>query len=182
MHQTPGYQQPYDPPQQQWHQQAPQPQPHTPMQPPTPTPPTPPPPASRRKSGSKAPLLIVIAIVVVAAAVGAFFFLTGGEDPAPQAKPAKSGAARTAEALPTPSPGQRAVYLETLRAISPELAEDEDQAIRQAGLVCQRVLKPEDGGMSLPQFTVAELSKGGASINRVQAFKVIIAVKVWCKP
>ncbi|MGI5485490.1 hypothetical protein [Microtetraspora malaysiensis] len=184
MHQTPGYQQPYDPPQQQWHQQAPQPHPHSPMQPPTPPPPTPPtptPPTSRRKSGSKMPLLIVIAVVVIAAVVGAIVLLTGGDDSASEAKPAKSGAAApAAEAPPTPTSAQRAVYLAALREIAPELAENEDRAIRQGGLVCQRILKPEDGGMSLPQFTVAELSKGGGAITRVQAFKVIIAVKAWC--
>ncbi|WP_433222050.1 hypothetical protein [Microtetraspora malaysiensis] len=182
MHQTPGYQQPYDPPQQ-WHQQAPQPQPHSPMQPPTPTPPPPTPPTSRRKPASKMPLLIVIAVVVVAAVVGAIIFLTGGEDSTSEAKPAKSGAAApTTEAPPGPTTAQRAVYLAALREIAPELAENEDRAIRQGGLVCQRILKPEDGGMSLPQFTVAELSKGGGAITRVQAFKVIIAVKAWCKP
>ncbi|WP_067181871.1 hypothetical protein [Microtetraspora niveoalba] len=183
MHQTPGYQQqPYDhPPQPQWQQQPPpQPQPPTFTPPTHPTPPAPTPPPSRRKPGSKAPLFIVIAIVVLAAIGAAVFFLTGGDDTAPEAKPAKSAAARTAETLPTPNAGERAVYLESLRAISPELAANEDRAIRQGGLVCQRILKPDEGGMSLPQYTVAELSKGDTAITRVQAFKVIVAVKAWC--
>ncbi|MCC5581213.1 hypothetical protein IMZ11_36960 [Microtetraspora sp. AC03309] len=170
MHQTPGYpQQPYDaPPQQQWQQQPGQPGP-------------PPPPTSRRKPRSKAPLLIVVAIVVVAVVGVAIVLLTGGEEAKPPAaNPTKSAAADRAAKLPTPDAGQRAVYLETLQAIAPGLAENEDRAIRQAGQVCSRILNPPEGGMSLAQYTVAQLSGGDTAITQAQAYKVIGAVKVWC--
>ncbi|GLW99643.1 DUF732 domain-containing protein [Microtetraspora sp. NBRC 16547] len=168
MQQTPGYQQhPYDhSPQQQRQPQQQQPQPG-------PTPPT-----SRRKSRSKAPWLIVAVILVVAVVGVVTFLLTGSEKPESAAKPAKSAAAP--RALQTPDAGQRAVYLETLQSIAPGLAANEDRAIRQAGKVCDRILNPPESGPSLAQYTIAELSSGDTTITQAQAFKVIVAVKVWC--
>lgn len=85
-------------------------------------------------------------------------------------------------AVPSPTAAQQAAYLAALRRIHPGLVVNRERALRRAGRVCERIVRPPSGGtLTLEKYTAMELSGGNATINETQARQVIRAVKVWCR-
>lgn len=96
--------------------------------------------------------------------------------PAPEASPAKTSAT-----VPAPSPAQEEAYLAAIARIDAGLVANQERAMRRAGRICERIVRPSDGNLTLEKYTVMELSGGNATINEAQARKVIKAVRVWCR-
>lgn len=155
----------------------------------------PPPPPPKKKSMVWKVLGGLAAGVIAFAAVGSF--LAPDRDPSVAASSDReqSGSerreARAAEALPeigpysrisTPDEAGWREYLATLTAIEPGLTVHTARAMRRGVGVCDRILHPADGTMTVEEYTVEALSGGQATIDEEQAAKVIEAVKVWCRP
>lgn len=157
-------------------------QPSTPYQewapPPSPPPYLQGPPRRRKKSPAKMIVLIVVGAFVVLVAVG--IALGGGEEKPVVSAPTASRTAAASSGVPEPDAGQRAAYLAALAEIDPGLVANEERAVRRGRAVCERILHPSSGGMTLRQYVVEELSGGNATINQAQAAKVVTAVKAWC--
>lgn len=133
-------------------------------------------------SGSTAVVLFVIlGVVTLMAAVVAFAIVARSKFPAPAATARATTAVSAEPRVPTPDAGQRAAYLAALEGIDRGLVVNEDRAIRRGRAVCDRILHPSGGTMTLREYVVAELSGGNATIDQAQATKVVAAVKVWCR-
>lgn len=98
--------------------------------------------------------------------------------PAPAPTTPTAGPARA----PQPTPAQQRTYLATIARIDQGLVVNEERAMRRAGRICERIVRPPGGNLTLEQYTVLELSGGNATINEAQARQVIKAVHVWCQP
>lgn len=97
--------------------------------------------------------------------------------PAPVAPSPRPSVAPT---VPTPTAAQQRAYLAALARIDPGLTVNTERVMRRAGRVCERIIRPPGGNLTLQQYTVLELSGGNATIDEAQAREVIKAVQVWC--
>lgn len=103
--------------------------------------------------------------------------------PRPSAKPTRSASPTPTGPRPVPSPNarQERTYLATIARIDEGLVVNEERAMRRAGRVCERIIRPPGGTLTLPKYVVLEMSGGNAQINERQAAQIIRAVKVWCR-
>jgi hypothetical protein len=131
------------------------------------------PPRPPAKKTNPLTVVIVGAVILLVAIVGTVAKLTSEDAPKPKVS-------ATAAAVPSPDAEQRAAYLAALEKIDPGLVVNEERAIRRAVRVCERIINPPGGTMSLEKYVVEELSGGNATITTGQARQVIKAVKAWC--
>lgn len=83
--------------------------------------------------------------------------------------------------VPRPTPAQARTYIATIEDIDPGLTVNRDRALRRARGICDRIVNPPGGDITLTEYTVYMLSGGNAQIDKGQARRVIRAVKVWCR-
>src|SRR5690606_10506513 len=136
------------------------------------------PPRSHRAAKRRPRWLIAAIVVAVLAIGGAIIEAVGGDGQEPEA--AVASAAPSRQVVPTPDAGQAAAYLAALERIDPGLVANAERAIRRGRSICDRIINPRGGTMTLEEYVVAELSGGNATIDEAQARQVIRAVKVWC--
>lgn len=105
--------------------------------------------------------------------------------PAPPA--AKPTTSRTPEPAPTrrsaprPTAEQQHVYLARVRLIDPALAAKPERDIRRARGICDRIINPPGGTISLVDYTIYMLSGPDVQLTERQARQVIAAVRAWCR-
>jgi hypothetical protein len=97
--------------------------------------------------------------------------------PSPSAPPSPPGR----RAAPHPTAEQAQVYLARVRLIHPELAAKPDRDIRRARGICDRIINPPGGTLSLEDYTIYMLSGPRVQLDARQARQVIAAVKAWCR-
>lgn len=106
---------------------------------------------------------------------------------APSPSPSPSLSASSPAALPSrrevprPTAAQARAYLATIARIDPGLVVNRERALRRARGVCDRIVNPPGGTLTLTRYTAVMLSGGDAQINERQARQVIRAVRVWCR-
>jgi len=101
--------------------------------------------------------------------------------PAPSPKPTSPKPVAAPRTVPTPTAAQQQAYLAALAKIDPGLRVKPTRVIGRARNICQRILQPPSGNLTLEQYTVLELSGGNATIDEAQARQVIKAVRAWCR-
>ena len=138
-------------------------------------------------------VLLVVALGIIGAIAG-----PPTEPAAPAAAPTTSPAPTTpaspapaatqnAEAptghrtAPHPTNEQRQVYLARVRLIDPALATKPERAISRARGVCDRIINPPGGTITLTDYTIYMLSGPDVRLDEAQAREVIAAVKAWCR-
>lgn len=141
-------------------------------------------PPSRRRN-PRVWLIVAGAAIVLVVLGGLAVALTPDDEPSATASPAASSApttlAATPRPVPTPTAAQQRTYLAMIARIDPGLVVNRERAMRRAGRICERIIQPPGGALTLERYTVLELSGGYAQINEAQARQVIKAVKVWCR-
>lgn len=147
--------------------------------------PTPPAPVPPRRNSALIAVAAGGALVVLAVILLAVVGMVADDPAEPTRTPAASTPATNsppaARAVPSPSPAQQRAYLAAIARIDPGLVADRERALRRAGRICERIVQPPGGTLTLERYTVLELSGGNARIDEAQARQVIRAVKVWCR-
>jgi hypothetical protein len=105
--------------------------------------------------------------------------------PATSAAPATTHpappAAPTRRRAPYPTTEQGETYLATIADIDPGLVIKRERALSRARGVCDRMINPPGGTVSLERYTAYMLSGGDVQITEQEAEEVIKAVRVWCR-
>lgn len=101
--------------------------------------------------------------------------------PAPSPKPSSPKPVAAPRTVPTPTAAQQQTYLTALARIDPGLTVNTERVMRRAGRVCERMIRPPGGNLTLEAYTVLELSGGNATIDEAQARQIIKAVRAWCR-
>jgi len=122
-------------------------------------------------------VVITVAVFAVLLLVAVVTKVATGDASTSSAQPSSTAAGKS----PNWNAEQQRTYLDTLSALDPGLVANEDRAIRRAERICDRILNPPGGTMSLERYVVEELSGGNATIDEETAKTVIAAVKVWCR-
>lgn len=102
--------------------------------------------------------------------------------PAPrEVAPTPAPSSTAPRAVPSPDAAEQAAYLAAIARIDPGLTVNTERVMRRAGRICERIVRPPGGNLSLEQYVVLELSGGNATINESQAREVVKAIRVWCR-
>lgn len=101
--------------------------------------------------------------------------------PARPSPPPSSAPAPARRQVPRPTAAQAEAYLAAIARIDPGLVADRERALRRARGVCDRIINPRGGNVTLEYYTAYMLSGGDAVIDEGQARRVIAAVRVWCR-
>lgn len=87
----------------------------------------------------------------------------------------------TRRTAPRPTAEQQQVYLARVRLIDPALAAKPERDIRRARGICDRIINPPGGSITLVDYTIYMLSGPDVHLDEGQARQVIAAVRAWCR-